>query len=211
MEIYEVFPTAIASFVFPNFESYASVLRAEVATALKEVADHKGDPDLPNRVRQTTDSLHERLGLAPLVEFIARTTRDYVSLLGDCSEIDLRLQCCWATVAYAGDQLDMHAHSNSHVSGVFYADVDETRAGDILFRDPRVQNRILDLPVRKRTRLNEKYHSIAPKNGLLLLFPAWLEHKVLRNASQKPRVSISFNITMHGNVGHSKFFSAAHL
>ena len=46
----------------------------------------------------------------------------------------------------------------------------------------------------QKTELNQNAVEIAPKEGDLLIFPAYLSHAVNRNLSDEDRVVISFNI-----------------
>ena len=43
-------------------------------------------------------------------------------------------------------------------------------------------------------KLLNSHNMIIPKNGLIVIFPSWLNHSVLPNKSNKNRISISFNI-----------------
>jgi len=43
-------------------------------------------------------------------------------------------------------------------------------------------------------KLLNSHNIIIPKNGLIVIFPSWLNHSVLPNKSNKNRISISFNI-----------------
>ena len=35
---------------------------------------------------------------------------------------------------------------------------------------------------------------VTPKPGVMVLFPAWLQHAVLAHASAQPRISVAFNL-----------------
>lgn len=206
MQTLELFPTIVGIFDYPNFIQYAPAWRAEIGKSLKERQEILSFSHQPQR--QTDDRLHERPTLAPLIEFFLQSCYEYMSYLKYRQGTILRLQCCWATVAFQDDRIEMHQHPNSFITGAFYLDVDE-EAEPILFTDPRPQNRVLDIGVDENLRINRKYHTINPKNGRLIIFPSWLEHKVGPNRSEVPRVSIAFNMTVHGDVGGSERLSRA--
>ena len=42
--------------------------------------------------------------------------------------------------------------------------------------------------------VNSKEFTVVPEEGLLLIFPAWLEHYVKVNKSSQERIVYSFNI-----------------
>lgn len=199
MEILELFPTVVGIFQCPEFDQRAGRWRAEVQTALKERHESSSVKRTPQR--QTSDRLYERPQLSDLMEFFMNSAEHYMTVQKYSAGITLRLQCCWATVAFQDDRLEMHQHPNSFLSGAFYLDV-ESSAEPVVFRDPRPQNRAFDLRIEEDSRANLKYWTVSPENGRLLVFPSWLEHKVGPNRSVIPRVSLSFNITLHGEVGH---------
>lgn len=78
----------------------------------------------------------------------------------------------WFNVNGLGAHHNWHSHGGASVVGVFYVQVPE-ESGDIEFKDAP---------------------SITPYPGLLLIFPAGLEHRVLPNKTNNPRVSMAFNI-----------------
>jgi uncharacterized protein (TIGR02466 family) len=195
MQMLELFPTMVAVFECEAFEREAPAWRAAVAEAVEERQTKLGTPQ-----HQTEDRLHERPELAGLIDFFRRSAAEYMHTLKYRSALELRLQCCWATVAVRGARFDLHQHANSFLSGAFYLDVGPT-AKPILFRDPRPQNRTLDIPVDEELRINRRYYEVGASNGRLVLFPSWLEHRVRPSLSDIPRTSLSFNMTLHGEVG----------
>jgi uncharacterized protein (TIGR02466 family) len=203
MQLLELFPTMVGVFECDTFDSDAPAWRAAVAKAIKEREERSGETQ-----HQTDDRLHERPELAHLMDFFRRSSTEYMQALKYRSEVQLRLQCCWATATVRGDRFEMHQHANSFLSGAFYLDVD-TAAKPILFRDPRSQNRNFDIPVEEELRINRKYYAIGPSNGRLILFPSWLEHRVRPSLSDVPRVSLSFNMTVHGEVGSTEELTRA--
>ena len=195
MQLLELFPTIVAVFEYDGFERDAPGWRACVAAAIAEREEKLGSPQ-----HQTDDRLNERPELASLMDFFRQCCAEYLRALKYGPSLELRLQCCWATATVRGDRFEMHQHANSFLSGAFYLDVD-MGAKPILFRDPRPQNRTLDIPVEEELRINQRYYAIGANNGRLVLFPSWLEHRVRPSLSDVPRTSMSFNVTLHGNVG----------
>ncbi len=87
----------------------------------------------------------------------------------------------------------MHAHPNNFLSGVYYLKV-QPGADTINFHDPRPQTGIIRPPVTELTAYNTDQVVVMVENGALLIFPAWLPHSVDANRSDRPRISISFNL-----------------
>lgn len=102
----------------------------------------------------------------------------------------------WINVNRAGDHNVLHCHPGSFLSATYYVKVPEAmKGGEIVFRDPRgpavamYETPGIELPwVGSGTGI-----PFAPATSHLLLFPAWLEHRVERFEGQGERISIAFN------------------
>jgi uncharacterized protein (TIGR02466 family) len=195
MHLLELFPTIIGVFECDAFERAGPAWRASITRAIAERERQLGSPQ-----HQTDDRLHERAELAGMIAFFRRCAADYMGALKYKSGLELRLQCCWASTLVHADRFEMHQHANSFLSGAFYVDV-HAHAKPIRFRDPRPQARTLDIPVDVELRINQRYYEVDARNGQLVLFPSWLEHRVRASYSDVSRTSVSFNMTLHGEVG----------
>jgi len=69
----------------------------------------------------------------------------------------------------------------------------QSGADRINFHDPRAQPAIIRPPVTELVAANADQAVITVADGTLLLFPSWLEHSVDENASERVRISLSFN------------------
>lgn len=108
----------------------------------------------------------------------------------------------WANVSRRGAANDPHHHAGSFWSAVYYADdggSDEHSGGAIEFFDPRGALAMANAPDLKMTvgdcltaGLAERFY---PRSGVLLLFPAWLIHRVTRYTGDGVRVSVAMNFT----------------
>jgi uncharacterized protein (TIGR02466 family) len=87
----------------------------------------------------------------------------------------------------------LHSHPNNFLSGVYYVRTGEG-ADTINFHDPRSQASVIRPPVVELTGENTDQVVVRVSDGMLLLFPSWLEHSVDANRSDKERISISFNL-----------------
>jgi uncharacterized protein (TIGR02466 family) len=104
---------------------------------------------------------------------------------------------CWVNVLAPGKGHRAHSHPNNFLSGVYYV---KTQAGadTVNFHDPRPQTRIVRPPVTELTADNTDQVVVKVNDGVLLLFPAWLEHSVDENRSSEERISVSFNVMFAG-------------
>lgn len=138
---------------------------------------------------KTLQELEEFRNLISCVNDAAKSVLRFLRVGYDAFEIT----GCWANVLAKGAAHRAHSHPNNFLSGVYYV---RTQPGaDIVnFHDPRSQTGIIRPPVVELTAENTDQVVVRVKNGTLLIFPAYLQHSVDTNMSEKERVSISFNI-----------------
>lgn len=110
----------------------------------------------------------------------------------------LQLDNVWINLNYPGSSNLRHVHPVTAFSGTIYISVNE-RSGRIVFFG--------DSPIIHYTFKNkgcelfydEVYYT--PKNGMIVMFPAWVPHAVERNESDDTRISISFNVSQIQDAG----------
>jgi uncharacterized protein (TIGR02466 family) len=135
--------------------------------------------------------LHTDPRLTPLIEVVAAAAKNLLAYL----KIDatLTMTGCWANINAPGTGHRLHSHRNNFLSGVYYVQVQD-QADTINFFDPRPQAGVIRPTVTQPTAENTEVTSLRVSSGSLLLFPAWLPHAVDINRSQRPRISVSFNL-----------------
>jgi len=141
---------------------------------------------------QTEHDLHRHPELAALRDVILATAR------GICDSLtieygDIRITGCWANVSSHGYPHRQHIHPNNFLSGAYYV---KTAAGAdaIEFYDPRPQAGFMVPPARNQDRANSDRVTLDVREGMLIMFPAWLQHSVPPNMSEATRVSVAFNL-----------------
>lgn len=164
---------------------------AEILTALARI--RRDLPELrAGQGWQSEQTLHEREEFRDLVACVNNAVQSVLRFLRigyDAFEIT----GCWATVLAKGATHKVHSHPNNFLSGVYYIRT-HPGADTINFHDPRNQTGIIRPPVMELTAENTDQVVVRVKNGTLLVFPAYLQHSVDANTSEKERISISFNI-----------------
>ena len=108
----------------------------------------------------------------------------------------LALDSLWINILEPDGAHSAHIHPHAVISGTYYVTIPDG-AGAIRFEDPR-HAMMMAAPNRKSRarRENLRFVDVAPKPGTVLMWESWLRHEVLRNDSDAPRVSISFNYAM---------------
>ena len=131
----------------------------------------------------------EFIDLVPRIHTTAKTVLRFLKVSYDAVEIT----GCWANINSTVASHAIHSHPNNFLSGVYYVQT-QARADTINFHDPRPQTGIIRPPVTELTTQNTDQVVVNVSTGTLLMFPAYLEHSVSRNESDKLRISISFNL-----------------
>ena len=188
-EMLPVFPTLVWK-VQLKPETHEPI-NARIKKKLESLA--AATPDLPpNGKWQTNQELHELEEFEALNEIIygaARGVFDHLKLVYD----SLELTGCWANISPKGDGHKPHTHPNNYLSGVYYVQA-QAGADSVTFDDPRPQTNIISPVTLEATSENAAEIHVNVRDGLLLMFPSWLQHHVPPNQSDRVRISIAFNI-----------------
>jgi len=107
----------------------------------------------------------------------------------------IKIKSIWAIINEKGASNERHHHGNSALSAAYYVRAPKN-CGDIVFYDPRPAP-VFSHPIAKKPNiLNATVNSITPEEGLLVLFPSYLDHSVKPNLSSNQRIVISFNVNL---------------
>jgi uncharacterized protein (TIGR02466 family) len=149
----------------------------------------------PGENWQSDHGLHERLAFRPLLEWVEAAAANALSYLR--IPRPLMVTGCWANVNAPGTGHRLHSHRNNYLSGAYYVQVQEG-ADSINFFDPKPQSGVIRPTATEPTAENTEVAMVRVKTGSLLLFPAWLQHAVDVNRSNRARISLSFNLMFPG-------------
>ena len=99
----------------------------------------------------------------------------------------------WANVNRKNDYNIVHQHGNYDLSGTYYVKVPKN-SGRLMFRDPRpgaISNSFMSKNFDKG-----ELHGVNILEGMLVMWPAYLDHLVEPNKTDDERISISFDINV---------------
>ena len=113
----------------------------------------------------------------------------------DIKNQEVKITGMWAIINKKNASNSMHIHSNNYISSAYYVKAPKN-CGDIVFYDPRFAATYRYPKISTTNKLNSNIVSFQPKEGMLVLFPSYLQHSVNLNKSNKERVVISFNINL---------------
>ena len=103
-----------------------------------------------------------------------------------------KLSNIWININPKGGSNDFHDHPGACFSGAFYLKGE----APIVFQHPYKDITTYfwkESIIEKWNSANSGQWKYKPEPNVLLLFPGWLEHKVLMNSEETDRISISFN------------------
>jgi uncharacterized protein (TIGR02466 family) len=183
--------------LFPTFvwkteltpEAYAPINR-EIRKKLAEFMG--GEIRIDNRQSfQTAQDLYRYPEFGRLIGLIRSALGgvfEYLKFDADSAAIT----GCWANVNGVGARHRPHTHPNNLLSGVYYVNT-ASGSDKITFDDPRAQNYVIYPRFKEATIENSAEINLTVREGTLLVFPAWLQHRVGSNESNSERISVSFN------------------
>ena len=174
----------LSKLLIAEFESSSGVRRSNIAgwhstpdLSLRE------EPCYQRLMRIVVDHVHEAIG---------QTAR----ARGVALERGLRFAVhAWAMVMRDGDYTVIHDHAQAHWSVVYYVDRGDPApsarpdSGRLTLQDPR--GALSNVP---GLDLFPSQFSINPSDGLLVVFPGWLQHFVHPYRGTRPRISVSCNV-----------------
>jgi len=120
-------------------------------------------------------------------EFVKKTAREEFEIKGDTP-----IHNSWFICNKKGDFNSPNKQPPYTFTGIYYIEAPDN-CGDIVFKNDMEMNNYATSYNNLNT-LNSKTFSVTPEKGLLLVFPAWLEHYIKVNRSNKEKIMYSFNI-----------------
>ena len=99
----------------------------------------------------------------------------------------------WINVNKKNDWNAIHSHGQYNLSGTYYVKV-PSDSGKIVFRDPRPVALTNSFMVNRFDK--GEFRKVKTIEGLLILFPSYLDHFVEPSNADEDRISISFDVVV---------------
>ena len=106
----------------------------------------------------------------------------------------------WFTKSIPGQSSSSHNHNNCMYSAVLYLQTSEN-CGNIFFTS--FANKRYNLVKNDYNLYNSTEWGVKPVDGLLVIFPSEVYHKITENKSDTTRYSLGFNLVPTGVIGNS--------
>src|SRR5271154_4208511 len=186
LESFDLFPSRIwqahLSALAPQLQGWTQIVLAMRAASPKPAG---------RTVRQGWNSEDMAVLVRPefgaLNQAIRAACASVLSEMGQ-EKIAFSLQS-WINLHDRGGFNFLHMHEGSLLSGSFYISV-PPGSGQFVFRDPRPG--VITGSVKGGIPNGHADIHLTPSDGLLVLFPCWLEHYVEPHDSDEPRITIAF-------------------
>lgn len=155
------------------------------------------------QIRQTGGAIHKDKRLEPLCERIVSTVNDISSnVIKYDPNYEVEIVSMWGNIQGPGASLHKHAHHNSVFAGAIYVnEIDDEDGKFPAIQFSRPWKTQFKPSITEDNIYNFAEAWITIKKDLVVIFPAWLEHQVERNLTDKNRFSIAFNIMLRGRFG----------
>jgi uncharacterized protein (TIGR02466 family) len=132
----------------------------------------------------------------PELHFLNQQFLKYINYFNEdvlnYKKTNFKITTSWSTQCLYGQESERHKHSNSMYSGVYYNKCD-IKTSEIIFYNNDWTGSNYELEVDKYNSFNATRWRIQPRDKLLIIFPSFLSHKILKNLNKKIRHSIAFN------------------
>ena len=122
---------------------------------------------------------------------------EYLSKLGyKTNDFSIFFQKSWTVITNPGGTISNHSHPNSLLSAVYYLQSEKDKGGCLIFNSDNslFKGSIDNSSVNPS--IEQKFTGLKPIKNSLVLFPSSLEHFVSIHKGEKPRWSITFDITI---------------
>ena len=173
----------------------------EKLNLVDEVMDYvsMNHTESPNGMVQSLPYLHKKENIVELnreiiecIEYISLNFTKYES------KYKVDITSMWGNVQKPGAFFNKHYHRNNIYSGILYLnDSGEDVFPPTKFFSPLVRD--FGPSVKETNVFNAASSERSFEKGVLVIFPAWLEHDVGINLTPNNRLTISFNVMLRGD------------
>jgi uncharacterized protein (TIGR02466 family) len=212
-KLHTLWPTPILVKTFPEHQS----VNAELVKLFYQHRELHGGA--ARNVYSSQDDLLQRYdhpALKSLFGFISNSVFEIADAMNKpiwqqtaASKLQMHIVGAWFQIQNQYGFHDIHNHGNCSWSGVYYVQIDDTaqreqhsvlgqRNGITRFYSHQLNllgGAHIDMG---NAYLQQSTFDMTPKEGGLIVFPSWLNHKAMPYDGEKDRIIISFNAQVHG-------------
>lgn len=139
----------------------------------------------------TKDGYGKKLGY-DLFFMFDHFVQKYCEFLG--VKTNIRISNTWININKNTDYNSSHIHPGSIFSGIFYVSVPSNNQSVVTFNRPNMLEEYFYRTIFAGANISSCFNfNVSPKEGMVLIFPSYIEHKVSPSNSNQKRISIAFN------------------
>ena len=193
-KVYKLFPTPIFHLEVENFKKLNIALENYILDLKKKDKDGQKKSNYGGWHSPFFDQKNDKI-LKRFSDIIQNFfIKIFVDEMGwEYNPDKVKITGMWSIINKKGSFNIQHNHPNAYLSAVYYVKVPKN-SGNIKFFDPREQKNIRFPKIKSYTDTSAVITEITPKEGDLLIFPAYLYHSVGENLSEHDRIIVSFNV-----------------
>ena len=193
-ETIKLFPEPIFKYQFENYKKINNELEKYIYKLYEEdnnglERSNRGGWHSKNFRLAEKDSIQQKFAIQ-VQDYILKT---FQSLGWKIKDKNIRIKEMWAIINKRNDFNVIHTHPNCYLSAAYYVKAPKN-CGNFKVESPNIAKRYAYPEIANQNELNVEVASINISEGDLLLFPAYLPHKVGKNESDEDRIVISFNV-----------------
>tara|TARA_B100001741_G_C16311245_1_gene485958 strand:- start:48 stop:650 length:603 start_codon:yes stop_codon:yes gene_type:complete len=193
-ETIKLFPEPIFKYQFENYKKINNELEKYIYKLYEEdnnglERSNRGGWHSKNFRLAEKDSIQQKFAIQ-VQDYILKT---FQSLGWKIKDKNIRIKEMWAIINKKNDFNVIHTHPNCYLSAAYYVKAPKD-CGNFKVESPNIAKRYAYPEIANQNELNVEVASINISEGDLLLFPAYLPHKVGKNESDDDRIVISFNV-----------------
>ncbi len=190
-----LFPTPVWTLEFENYKSVNEDMYNYIKS--EQASDSSGINKSNIKGWHSKDFDLDHSEPKKFIKFISSSIEQVMTDMNwDKEKQVVKINNMWAIINTGGSSNAQHQHGNSNISGAYYVRAPKN-SGDIVFYDPRPAPVYFHPNAKSPNLLNAQVNSVSPKEGVLVLFPSYLDHSVNKNLSNEERIVISFNIRIN--------------
>lgn len=194
--------------IFPTAVTFFKLGRALTEAELNLLMNMPTRMNMGN-VTSIDNIVLENKVLSDISSFIKNSVNQcFNELYKPRKEVSLRITQSWLNYTKKDQFHHRHAHPNSFLSGVFYANANK-ETDKIWFYDGKYYQ--ITVPGAEHTPVNSRSWAFPVETGDLVLFPSSLDHSVESLTTDTVRASLAFNTFPVGYVGDDQELTGLHL
>ena len=187
--ISDIFKTPILNTKVSNVETALKVYEEVRANNKSRSVSNRGGYQSPLLLREEREKIFT-------AEVMKEILEEAINIYEWKKPVNFNIDGAWFNANEKGDYNISHRHSRSHFSFVWYLKVPVSSSGQLILEHPDsalIMTGLFDLERGDKNHYNSETMQITPSEGLMVMFPASLKHRVERYEGQETRVSLAFN------------------